>query len=732
MFSKFKKSPILKYILFLIIGTLSLLALFFTLVYVGSFGKIPNKENLQSIQNDEASLVYSSDTIIIGKYFDKNRTNITISELPLHLKNALIATEDKRFFEHKGVDIQSYFRVFVKSILLQQSSGGGSTLTQQLAKNLFGRQQYKMLSLPIQKIKEIVIASRLETIYSKEELLILYLNTVPFGENVFGIEAAANRYFNKTTQNLTIEEAAVLVGMLKATTNFNPRLYPKKSLERRNLVLKLMSSEGYLTAIHLDSLIKSPIQLDYENMEIEPPAGYFVNEVKKQTKTILNTIEKNTGKKYLLEKDGLKIYTTLNMELQKIAKKAVKNHLKKMQPLLDAELNNSNFKKNWLKNQQKKSNLNSNDLVERPVELFDWDEIKVKKMSRLDSLWHYYKMLHSAVLITNPKNGTVLSYIGGNNFRKLPFNMVESHRQIASAFKPILYATALEYRLSPDTYLENTEKEYPEFENWKPQNFDYQSTPNQKVALWYALTNSMNLPTVDLYFKVAPENLFQTMRDLEFPSVKTLTPSMALGTLDISLKEIVKAYGTFANMGIMNSLVLIEKIEDKNGNIVYENKELKSKKVFSEYTSENITAILQNAINEGTGTKIRSQFGIKSDVAGKTGTAQNYSNAWFVAYTPNLVIGTWVGAATPNVHFSSGKGSGSSLALPISGAIFQQIENSKMLKNNYLTPFEISEDTYSYLATEPFQEVGVEGFFKRLFNFKLFKNKKDNSKKRNR
>jgi penicillin-binding protein 1A len=720
-----------KYIAIALVTVSCFIALFFILVYTGVFGKLPNKQQLQSISTNQASLVFSSDKILIGKFFEKNRTNISWQELPEHVKNALIATEDKRFFQHNGIDTQSYLRVFIKSILLQKSSGGGSTITQQLVKNLYGRDAYGILSMPVNKTKEIIIASRLETIYSKEELLLLYLNSVPFGENVFGIEAAANRYFNTTTNKLTIQEAAVLIGLLKATTNFSPRLYPEKSIKRRNLVLHLMGNEGYLSKKQVDSIVKLPLKLKYENFEVFAPAGYFVYQVEKQSAEILKKVEASTGKTYHLEQDGLKIYTTLNMEIQKYALAAVKNHLKKMQPKLDDELSSTNFRKKWYQNQEKRENFNENDLTKRNVEIYDIEGVNIKNISKLDSLWHYYKMLHAAVLITNPKNGAVLGYVGGNNYSVLPFNLVQSHRQIASTFKPILYATALENGFEPTLYLENEEKEYLEYENWKPQNFDHQSTPNQKVAFWYALANSMNIPTVDLYFNLGGEKLLNTTKKLGFTTFPTNQPSVALGTLDVSLEEIVKAYGTFANKGDLNELLLIEKITDKNGVVLYENEAVKPQPVFTENTSATITAILQKAINEGTGTKIRNQFKLKAALAGKTGTAQNYSNAWFVAYTPNLVVGTWVGASTPNVHFYSGNGAGASLALPIAGEILKKIEGNTTLNTSYFVPFQISDDVYNAITTEPYQEKGIDGFFKRLFNFKRNKDKAERRTRRN-
>ncbi len=705
----------LKYFAVFITTVILLIGLLFLLVYFGVFGSLPDKNVLASISNEEASQVISSDNILIGKFFAENRTNILWEEIPEHLKNALVATEDKRFYTHKGYDTQSYFRVFVKSILFRNTNtGGGSTLTQQLVKNLYGRNNYGILSIPVNKIKEVIIASKIEAIYTKEELLLLYLNSVPFGENVYGVEAASRRYFNKTASQLKIEESAVLVGLLKANTYFNPRLNPKNSIERRNLILNLMEKQHYLSSKVTDSLQKLPLQLNYENVNLKATAGYFVYQVKKKTLELLETVKTTTGKEYNLEKDGLKIYTTLNMQVQELASDAIKKQLTNMQQLLDKELENRQFKKQWYTKQKQQSK--EKDLQKRNVEVLDWEGMQTKNISKLDSLWHYYKMLNAAVLITNPKNGAVISWVGGNHFRTLPFDMVLSHRQIASTFKTVLYATALENGFTPCTYLENEEKIYSEFEDWEPKNFDHASTPDNNVALWYSLAHSMNLPTVDLYFKLGRENLLNTCKKLNFPLTKTNAPSIALGTLDLSLYEIVKAYGAFANEGQTNELLMIDKITDAKGNILYIADTPEPKDVFSIETSQMITAILQQAINQGTGTRIRNKYGIKAELAGKTGTAQNYSDAWFIAYTPDLVLGTWVGASTPDVHFYSGKGSGSSLALPIVAQVLKGIEKNNALRKRYLTSFAFPDADYSFMECEPYRETGIEGFFNRLFD----------------
>jgi len=708
---------ILKYVLVFLSSILLLCVLLFFLVYSGVFGRLPGKKELKAINNEEASLVISSDSVIIGRFFAENRTNISNNEIPDHLKNALIATEDKRFFTHSGYDLQSYFRVFFKSILWGESTGGGgSTLTQQLVKNLYGRPRYGILTMPVNKIKEILIAARIEEVYNKDEVLLLYLNSVPFGEDVFGVEAASHRYFNKPASKLKIEESAVLVGLLKANTYFNPRLNPQNSLERRNMVLSLMEKQKYLTKAELNRLRKLPLRLNYENMSAEAPAGYFVYQVKKKTEKILEDIQRKGGGEFDLKKDGLKIYTTLNMHIQQITIEGIHKHLYGMQKLLDKELQNRNIKKQWYRKQLKLYGEDTSG--EKNIEVFDWKGIVTREMNRRDSLWYYYKMLNASVLITNPKSGAVITWIGGNDFKRLPFDMVMSHRQIASTFKPFLYATALENDFTPSTYLKNIQKVYPEYDNWEPQNFDHKFTKDSTVALWYALANSMNLPTLDLYFQTGAEKLINTCDRLHFPSPNDDSPSIALGTLDLSLYEVVRAYGAFANKGEMTEPVMINKITDAEGTVLYERKAAQTEQVFKPETAEMITAILQKAINQGTGTRIRNQFGVRAELAGKTGTAQDYTNAWFVAYTPNLVVGTWVGGTTPEVHFYSGNGSGSSLALPIAGHVLRAIENNSGWRNKFLTSFAISDSISNELNCEPYKETGLKGIFNRFFHIK--------------
>lgn len=678
---------------------------------IGFFGRLPDKVELAGIKNEEASLVYSSNRTLIGKIFSLNRTIIKREDLPDQLIHALISTEDKRFFNHGGIDKVGYLRVLVKTILEgDRSSGGGSTLSQQLAKNLYGRKKIGFMTLPIAKIKEAIIAVRIEKVYNKEEVLLLYLNTVPFGENVFGIEAASQRFFNCTAKELKVEQMATLIGMLKANTQYNPRLQPENALARRNQVLQLMAQQHYLPQETYDSLRNLPLNLKYSNFDIHSQAGYFVHKVNLMAEDILRANEEKTGKHYDLKKDGLRIITTLDIDLQLIALKAASSHLDQMQKIFDAELNNNSTRKTWEKKKSKENNLRWKNNPLSAGDLFNWEDDLPKERTYRDSLWHYYKMLHAAILIIDPHSGKIRTWIGGNNYQFLPYDLVNSKRQIASAFKPIIYATALESGMSPCTYLDNKEKIFTGYDNWQPQNFD--KTSGGKLAIWYALAHSMNLPTIDLYFNTGYERVSDMCVKLGLPAVKGDYPSIAIGSMDISLQEIVFAYGAFDNKGIIENPVFIESITDRDGNLIYRYPGSDDKQVLPEDVAMQITAMLQKAINEGTGIKLKQQYGVQMELAGKTGTAQDYSDAWFISYSPNLVIGTWVGAMSPEMHFNSATGSGSALALPIAGSIWKKIEASPSLASKYAGSFNIPSSIIEMMDCEPIEKTTI---FDKLF-----------------
>jgi len=490
---------LIKYILIFSALVILLIGLLIGSVYIGIFGPLPDSSQLIGINHEEASVVVSNDGTIIGKYFAENRTNVKWDDLPDQLINALVSTEDKRFFEHKGIDGRSYLRVIFKTILLgNDNSGGGSTITQQLVKNLYGRKNHNFLSMPVSKIREAIIASRMEKVLSKEEILLLYFNSVPFGEEVYGIEAAAKRYFNRSTKELNVQESAVLVGLLKANTFYNPRLHPDNAIKRRNQVLYLMMSQKYISEIKYNSLKSSDLGLKYTNFQKESEAGYFVYQLKKRALSILENLRDINGETYDLKTDGLLIHSTLNIELQKLANGAAEKQLKKMQAILNKELYANKSKQKWLKGLSIKDK--DKWQQKHKINIVDFDGTKTLELSKIDSLWHYYKMLNAAVLAMDPNNGNILIWRGGNNFQYLPYDMVMAKRQIASTVKPIIYAAAIENGLGPCDYFSNKLVEYEDYDGWKPENYDHSQSEDTKVAMWYALSRSMNLPTVDIYF----------------------------------------------------------------------------------------------------------------------------------------------------------------------------------------------------------------------------------------
>jgi len=679
--------------LLIFIGKLLLLAtmligLFIGFVYLGVFGHVFSESELKEFKNETASLVVSDSGKIIGKFFADNRTNVEFQQIPKDLINALVATEDARYFEHEGVDSRSLLRVLVKSIILQQkSAGGGSTITQQLAKNMFGRQRYGFLSMPVNKTKEIILASRLERIYSKEGILTLYLNTVPFGENVLGIEAASHRFFNKGVSSLKIEESAVLIGMLKANTYYNPRLYPDNALERRNVVLEQMEKYGYLGSDGADELQKLPLKLDYANLQSEGTANYFLVEIKKEAADIIKEINRRSDKIYDLNKSGLMIETTLNYRLQQYALEAFKSHLSKMQQRLNKQYSSGQDKKelnSLVSRELKRLKLEKYADETKMREMFSWEGFYSDSISIRDSIAKNLTLLHAGFIAINPNDGAIKAWVGGIDFRTQPYDQIFAQRQTASAFKPILYASAFEQGARPCQYLDNDPIVLKDFENWEPQNYDH--SLGGKYSLSASLARSMNIPTVNLFFQQDFNGLQQTWNNLGFSQPLVYNPSIALGTATASLYEMAIAYSAFANYGKRIEPVMIRSIKTAEGEVLYSRSGIQSgESVLSQSTSGMLTAILQKAVKEGTGRSLNSVYGVSAPIAGKTGTSQDYGDAWFVGYSSNLVMATRVGASFPMIHFNNGSnGAGSTLALPIVAKTLQKVQKDNSLKRKYL------------------------------------------------
>jgi len=704
-----------------IILTLVLLAvafgIFIATVFYGGFGHLHTSEELQEFKNQTATLVLSEEGQLIGKFYAENRTNIKFEQLPEHLVNALVATEDARYFEHEGVDSRSLMRVLFKTILSnQKSSGGGSTINQQLAKNMFGRKNYGPLTMLVNKTKEALLAYRLESIYSKEEILTLYLNTIPFGENVLGIEAASRRFFNKPIGKVRIEEAAVLVGLLKANTYYNPRLYPKNAIKRRNVVLSQMEKYNYLEPEFTDSLQYLPLKLDYANLESEGPANYFLVQVKKEVNKILKAVNNANKTDYDFTKDGLTINTTLNLSLQKQALNAYQSHLSIMQNRLSKQYQSSDERKtlnSLVTKELQRLKLNSRANEKKNRELFDWNGFYTDSISIRDSIRHSLTLLHAGLLALDPQTGAIRTWVGGIDFRTQPYDQIYAQRQIASTFKPILYAAALEQGIMPCTYLDNDPLILSDFDNWQPQNYDRSTGGNYSMAA--ALAKSMNIPTINLFLQVPFVELDSLWKKLGFSQTLVNKPSTALGTPNASIYELAVAYSAFSNGGYHIEPQSIVSIKTADGTAIYRNKLLKPQetdRVIHENTAQLMTAMLQKAIVEGTGSSLKNKFNITMPLAGKTGTSQDYSDAWFAAYTPKLVMVTRVGASLPSIRFNSGaNGAGSTLALPLIAKTLKYVQ--PMYKTDFAP---LPEELGDALDCEDYTEdSGLEKFFEGLF-----------------
>jgi len=642
---------------FAALGVIIFIPVFFiSSVQAGIFGRLPGKKELSSFKNATASVVLSHEGETIGRFFSENRIAIPFDQMPPHLINALVATEDARFYEHSGVDSRSLIRVVFKTILFSdRSAGGGSTITQQLAKNMYGRKDYRVFSVILNKTREVILARRIEKVFTKDEILNLYLNTVSFGENIYGIEAASQRYFSKKTADLKIEEAALLTGMLKANTAFNPRLYPHNAVRRRNVVLGQMEKYGYLAGRAADSLSALPLKLDYSKTDLSGPADYFMVRVRMEAEQILKEISAFRGKDWDIERDGLVITTTLRLPLQQAAGEAFDTHMPRMQKRLDDQYRTSSGRR---------------ALKEIP-----------------DSLKKMMTTLHAGLLAMDPATGAVMAWTGGIDFKTQPYDQVLARRQLASVFKPFIYAAALEDGVEPCRYLDNDSVTLSGFNDWSPENYNH--SYGGKYSLAGALAQSMNIPTFSLFLMIGFDKVDRLWQDMGFTFPLVNMPSLAMGTAEASILEVARAYAAFANGGRLVTPYLIESVKAPDGRILWQYTPPRGwDSVLSGRSATLMAAMLEKAIREGTGASVHGVYGVKIPLAGKTGTSQNYADAWFAAFNPGLVIVSRVGASTPSIHFNSGSyGSGSALALPLVAMTLKKVEKNKEIMSQINTPF---------------------------------------------
>lgn len=693
-----------------IVGFIVLLVL---CVWMGVFGRLPNSEELRNIETANATEIYTADSVLIGRFYIENRTAITIENISPTVISALIATEDRRFLEHRGVDFQSWFRVGY-GMISGKGSGGGSTLSQQLAKNLYGRPKYWIpgLGLIVSKIRENFISVRLERIYNKQQILALYLNTVPFGGDVYGINVAAKQYFNKKPKDLSPDQAATLIGMLKGTTLYHPVRNPENARKRRNVVLQQMVRNGDLTQKEYEELSKKPVGAKYYNMGAhnEGLGTYFREYLRTELMPdLLKKYKKEDGTDYNLYTDGLKIYTTVNSTMQKYAEEAVQKHLQELQKQFDNHWKNFKKEKPWgddkwidekVRSSErwadlKEAGVSKEDAMkefQKPVRMtvFSWkgggSEVDTT-LSPLDSVRYYFLLLNCGFMAMDHRNGYVRAWVGGTNFKYFKFDHVRSSRQVGSTFKPIVYAAALRDSVKPCDYFANQIHElrgYNDTKAWAPHNAD--ETYGGYYSMAGALARSVNVVTAQLIEKAGIRPTIELAHQMGITSELPIEFGISLGTADASLYDMMKVYGTLANNGKRPEPVVVTKVVERNGEVLYDYKEdLKENPNLGAHVqaltpdqATTMTEMLQGVINYGTGARFRQFVPYGSDFAGKTGTTQNQSDGWFICYNPQLVTGAWVGAESPAVHFRyMALGQGSAMALPIVGWFWNKMANDK-------------------------------------------------------
>ena len=677
------------------------------------FGKSPSMSTIVNTRPAQASEIYSADSVMIGKFFSENRTPVKYDDVNPVFWNALISTEDERFYHHFGIDFQA-FGAALKDYVIHHDARGASTITQQLAKNLFRvRTEYSTgllgnipgIKMLIMKTKEWITAVKLEANFSKEEILTMYANTVDFGSNAFGIKTACKTYFNTTPQHLTPEQAAVLVGMLKATTYYNPRLNPENSLNRRNVVLGNMLRRGHLTQEQYDSLTVKPIELDYsvENA-YDGQALYF----REAVKDYLSDWCHENG--YDLYTDGLKIYTTIDTTMQHYAEQAAWDNMKQLQQRFNSHWGNINPWQdehhreipNFIENIAKRlpcykyldkrfdGNQDSIDFYlnqPHPVKLFSFNGPYETEMSTLDSIRYMEHFMHCGFMAMEPKTGYVKAWVGDLDFGTWKYDKVTAMRQPGSTFKLFVYTEAMNQGLTPndrrlDSYfsMKVWDDEKKKEELWAPTNANGYFT-DYNMTLKSAFAQSINSVAVRVGQEVGIDKIAQTAHKMGIKSPLHETPSLALGASDVNLLELVNAYSTIINDGMAHEPVLVTRILDRDGNLIYEAPTEQTEAV-SYKSAFFMQQMLMAGMREPGGTSMNLWRYVRNfpdtDFGGKTGTSNNHSDAWYIGISPNLVCGAWVGGEYRAIHFRTGElGQGSRTALPICGQFFESVLSDK-------------------------------------------------------
>ncbi|TAH25192.1 MAG: penicillin-binding protein [Cytophagales bacterium] len=690
-------------------GIIYNLALFILLVqfnFLWLFGTIPDVENVENPQSEQASEIYSSDNILLGKYFRENRSPVSIHQISPHVINALISTEDLRFEEHSGIDLKAFFAIFYYAAKGDQR--GSSTITQQLAKNLFKTRKNSSvgllsyipgLKILISKSKEWITAIKLERTYTKEEILVLYLNTVDFGSGSYGIKTAARTYFNVAADSLTIPQAATLVGLLKATTTYSPIIHPEKSIERRNVVMRLMIENKKLSKIEYQKYFMLPIGLNFKIEDHnDGTATYFRGVL---NKWLLQWCKEHNKDLY---GDGLKIYTTIDSRYQKHAEDAVSKHMKVLQqrfykhwegknpwvyesgreiPLFleEAIRKTDTYKALVAKYGIGKDSIKIMLNQPKKMKVFTWDGEKDTIMSSMDSLRHYKYFLHAGFMAMDPYTGEIKAWVGGINYKYFKYDHVkQSRRQPGSSFKPFVYTAALDKGYSPCFALPDMPITFKYEENgttktWSPKNSDWVFT-GDSMSLRKGMARSINTIAARTMQLVGINEVVRYAHKMGIESPLKAVPSICLGSSDVSVYEMTAAYSAFVNSGVWVEPIFVTRIEDRNGNILHEVVP-KTRDAISEQTAYSMVHMLKGGTEERGGTsQALYPYDIfrGNEIGGKTGTTSNHSDGWFMGVTRSIVAGTWVGGEDRCIHFrNSAMGEGSKTALPIFGIFLESV-----------------------------------------------------------
>ena len=743
-------SKFIKYTWLLVWTPFLLLFLLVTLISFELFFDLPSVEELQNPKSNLATVVYSTDGKILGKYYSENRVNVKYYELDQDLIDALIATEDARFREHSGVDVQALGRAVFGALRGSSSSGGGSTISQQLAKMMFPRKKLSKPLMAIQKLKEWVIAARLEKNYTKDEILAMYLNKFDFLHLAVGVKSAAQIYFNRGQDSLEIQQAAMLIGMAKNPSLFDPLKRAEKVLERRNVVMFQMTKFGDLSKQKYDSLKQLPLGLKFNPEDHNDGLAPYFREYLREN-YLRSWCEKHinpeTNKPYNVYKDGLKIYTTVDSRMQKYAEEAVAEHMTDLQTQFTKEcktkknapfawnVNKAQIESIMMSSMKRSERYRSGKLAgltkeqlladfKKPVEMQvyslrgDIDTI----MTPWDSIRYYKSFLHTGFISIDPTTGYVKAWVGGVNHKHFKFDHVKvGRRQVGSTFKPFVYALAIQEGYSPCYQVPNVRTciTTGDGKEWCPDNSDGNKGTGRMVTLRYALAGSINYVTAWVMKQFGPEAVINLVRRLGITAPIDAVPSIALGTPDISVYEMVAANATFANKGTYTQPTFVTRIEDKNGKVLEEFFPT-TDEVFSEEKAYTMIQLMRGVVDYGTGSRLRSRHKLHNEIAGKTGTTQNNADGWFMGLTPELVAGCWTGGEDRSIHFNStNQGQGAAMALPIWGKFFQKVyadPTLKLTKAGFVKPKNMGDielDCSKYdqesLKDTPMEELNFEG-----------------------